>query len=99
LIAFASMKQKERCPDRTWIECIGRESNPGLAESFMIIDHEWQRPILPLNHQCNVMTDERLSGFASYIRHYKSFLTSESKKGRTKIRAPSDHLLKRLGRV
>ena len=33
-------------------KCIGRESNPGLAESSEILDLEWQRPILPLNHQC-----------------------------------------------
>ena len=33
-------------------KCIGRESNPGLAESFEMQDLEWQRPILPLNHQC-----------------------------------------------
>ena len=33
-------------------QCIGRESNPGLAESFEMLDLEWQRPILPLNHQC-----------------------------------------------
>jgi hypothetical protein len=35
-------------------KCIGRESNPGLAESLRC-DLEWQRPILPLNHQCYVM--------------------------------------------
>jgi hypothetical protein len=39
-------------------KCIGRESNPGLAELSMIIDHEWQRPILPLNHQCIRRIDE-----------------------------------------
>jgi hypothetical protein len=33
-------------------ECIGRESNPGLAD-IEIADLEWQRPILPLNHQCD----------------------------------------------
>jgi hypothetical protein len=33
-------------------KCIGRESNPGLAESSEILDLVWQRPILPLNHQC-----------------------------------------------
>ena len=33
-------------------KCIGRESNPGLAESVEMLDLEWQRPILPLNHQC-----------------------------------------------
>jgi hypothetical protein len=32
--------------------CIGRESNPGLAD-IEIRDLEWQRPILPLNHQCD----------------------------------------------
>jgi hypothetical protein len=35
--------------------CIGRESNPGLAdikESLEIKSFSWQRPILPLNHQC-----------------------------------------------
>jgi hypothetical protein len=34
------------------IMCIGRESNPGLAESSELNNLEWQRPILPLNHQC-----------------------------------------------
>jgi hypothetical protein len=34
--------------------CIGRESNPGLAESSESeYNLEWQRPILPLNHQCD----------------------------------------------
>jgi hypothetical protein len=35
--------------------CIGRESNPGLAEFSGIDDPKWQRPILPLNHQCLLM--------------------------------------------
>ena len=34
--------------------CIGRESNPGLAESSKDDILEWQRPILPLNHQCSM---------------------------------------------
>jgi hypothetical protein len=34
--------------------CIGRESNPGLAESLEVDSNlKWQRPILPLNHQCD----------------------------------------------
>jgi hypothetical protein len=37
--------------------CIGRESNPGLADIIWSLlgekkDSGWQRPILPLNHQC-----------------------------------------------
>jgi hypothetical protein len=31
-------------------ECIGRESNPGLAETVQV--NGWQRLILPLNHRC-----------------------------------------------
>jgi hypothetical protein len=43
-------------------ECIGRESNPGLAD-IEIADLEWQRPILPLNHQC----DESDIGVSLYV--------------------------------
>jgi hypothetical protein len=35
------------------ISCIGRESNPGLADIENLEDLGWQRPILPLNHQCD----------------------------------------------
>jgi hypothetical protein len=42
--------------------CIGRESNPGLAD-IKIADLEWQRPILPLNHQCN----ERAARVIHYV--------------------------------
>jgi hypothetical protein len=45
-------KQKAKCNELEVLRCIGRESNPGLAESSEIRDLIWQRPILPLNHQC-----------------------------------------------
>jgi hypothetical protein len=45
-------KQKAKGRDLGVVRCIGRESNPGLAESSEIRDLIWQRPILPLNHQC-----------------------------------------------
>jgi hypothetical protein len=35
--------------------CIGRESNPGLADIKEVEYFSWQRPILPLNHQCLCM--------------------------------------------
>jgi hypothetical protein len=34
-------------------QCIGRESNPGLADIHDPKTLRWQRPILPLNHQCS----------------------------------------------
>ena len=49
-------------------KCIGRESNPGLADSFEMRDLEWQRPILPLNHQCYLMKFPRLYGY-TYACH------------------------------
>lgn len=37
-------------------KCIGRESNPGLAETelqtMLVVLKAWQRLILPLNHRC-----------------------------------------------
>jgi hypothetical protein len=45
-------KQKAKGNDLEIFRCIGRESNPGLAELSEIRDLIWQRPILPLNHQC-----------------------------------------------
>ena len=46
------MAEKCKRPGLLGAKCIGRESNPGLAESSEVLDLEWQRPILPLNHQC-----------------------------------------------
>ena len=53
-ISIRETKVKVHSPykRRSSSTCIGRESNPGLAESSEIQDLEWQRPILPLNHQC-----------------------------------------------
>jgi hypothetical protein len=46
----------DRQNDQQTKDCIGRESNPGLAD-IEINDPEWQRPILPLNHQCLLMSN------------------------------------------
>jgi hypothetical protein len=48
-------------------KCIGRESNPGLAETgpqrMLVTLKTWQRLILPLNHRC----DSRFSQLKTYL--------------------------------
>jgi hypothetical protein len=45
----SAKRQKDR-----YTHCIGRESNPGLAE--VGLKELWQRLILPLNHRCSDWT-------------------------------------------
>jgi hypothetical protein len=55
-----------------------------------IDDLEWQRPILPLNHQCLLMNN---------LSIVINILLSANAQGQTKTRGSSNRSLKRLGKV